>query len=85
MPIPSAVQDLVADAQTWRRDIHQNPELLYDVELTAKYVADRLSAFGCDEVKTSIGRTGVVGVIRGAKGAKRARDRTPRRHGRAAD
>ncbi|MGA8583975.1 MAG: M20 aminoacylase family protein [Roseiarcus sp.] len=69
MPIPPAVQHLVADAQIWRRDIHQNPELLYDVELTAKYVADRLSAFGCDEVKTSIGRTGVVGVIRGAKGA----------------
>ena len=68
MPIPSAVQDLVADAQTWRREIHQNPELLYDVELTAKYVADRLTAFGCDEVQTSIGRTGVVGVIRGARG-----------------
>jgi amidohydrolase len=73
MPIASAVQDLVADAQTWRRDIHQNPELLYDVELTASYVADRLAAFGCDEVVTSIGRTGVVGVIRGAKGkSKRA-------------
>jgi amidohydrolase len=68
MPIPPAVQDLVADAQTWRREIHQNPELLYDVELTAKYVADRLTAFGCDEVQTSIGRTGVVGVIRGARG-----------------
>jgi amidohydrolase len=70
MPIPSAVQDLVPDAQTWRRDIHQNPELLYDVERTAKYVADRLTAFGCDEVKTAIGRTGVVGVIRGAKGGR---------------
>jgi len=69
MPIPSAVHDLVPEAQTWRREIHQNPELLYDVELTAKYVADRLSAFGCDEVQTSIGRTGVVGVIRGAKGS----------------
>jgi amidohydrolase len=68
MPIPPAVQELVADAQTWRREIHQNPELLYDVELTAKYVADRLTAFGCDEVQTSIGRTGVVGVIRGARG-----------------
>jgi len=68
MPISAAVQDLVEDAQTWRRHIHQNPELLYDVELTARYVADRLSAFGCDEVETSIGRTGVVGVIRGAKG-----------------
>jgi amidohydrolase len=69
MPIPSAIENLVADAQTWRREIHQNPELLYDVHLTAKYVADRLVAFGCDEVKTSIGRTGVVGVIRGAKGS----------------
>ena len=55
--------------RAWRRDIHQNPELLYDVERTARYVADRLTAFGCDEVKTSIGRTGVVGVIRGAKGS----------------
>jgi amidohydrolase len=69
MPIHQAVQDFVPDAQTWRREIHQNPELLYDVELTAQYVADRLNAFGCDEVKTSIGRTGVVGVIRGRKGS----------------
>jgi len=69
MPIPSAIEDLVPDARTWRREIHQNPELLYDVDLTAKYVADRLRAFGCDAVATSVGRTGVVGVIRGAKGS----------------
>jgi amidohydrolase len=68
MPIRSTIKDLVPDVQTWRREIHQNPELLYDVEETAKFVADRLRAFGCDEVKTAIGRTGVVGVIRGAKG-----------------
>jgi len=69
MPIRSAINDLVPDAQAWRREIHQNPELMYDVEGTAKFVADRLRAFGCDEVKTAIGRTGVVGVIRGAKGS----------------
>jgi hippurate hydrolase len=68
MPIHQALQNFVPDAQTWRREIHQNPELLYDVELTAKYVADRLNAIGCDEVQTSIGRTGVVGVIRGGTG-----------------
>ena len=68
MPIRPAINDIVPDAQTWRREIHQNPELLYDVEETARFVADRLRAFGCDEVKTSIGRTGVVGVIEGAKG-----------------
>jgi amidohydrolase len=71
MPIDPAVKDLVADAQTWRREIHQNPGLLYDVEATAQFVAERLRAFGCDEVVTSIGRTGVVGVIRGAKGGSR--------------
>ena len=70
MPIRSAINDLVPDAQAWRREIHQNPELMYDVEGTAKFVADRLRAFGCDEVKTAIGRTGVVGVIRGAKGSR---------------
>ena len=69
MPIHPAIKDIVPDAQSWRREIHQNPELLYDVEETAKFVADRLRAFGCDEVKTSIGRTGVVGVIQGAKGS----------------
>jgi hippurate hydrolase len=69
MPIRSAIKDLVPDAQAWRREIHQNPGLLYDVEATAELVADRLRAFGCDEVKTAIGRTGVVGVINGAKGS----------------
>ena len=69
MPIRSAINDLVPEVRTWRRELHQNPELMYDVQETAKFVADRLRAFGCDEVKTAIGRTGVVGVIRGAKGS----------------
>jgi len=33
--------------------------------ITAAFVAEQLKAFGCDEVVTGIGRTGVVGVIRG--------------------
>jgi amidohydrolase len=69
MPIRSDVNDLVPEVRTWRRELHQNPELMYDVEETAKFVAERLRAFGCDEVKTAIGRTGVVGVIRGARGS----------------
>jgi hippurate hydrolase len=69
MPIRPAITGLVPDVQTWRREIHQRPELMYDVESTAQFVADRLRAVGCDEVKTGIGRTGVVGVIRGAKGS----------------
>lgn len=68
MPISAAINNLVPEVRTWRRELHQNPEIMYDVEETAKFVAERLRAFGCDEVKTAIGRTGVVGVIRGAKG-----------------
>jgi amidohydrolase len=71
MPIVNRVADLQPDIQAWRRDIHQNPELLYDVHRTAAFVADRLREFGCDEVATGLGVTGVVGVIRGRKPAGR--------------
>jgi hippurate hydrolase len=69
MPIVNRVADLQPDIQAWRRDIHQHPELLYDVHRTAAFVADRLREFGCDEVATGLGRTGVVGVIKGRKPA----------------
>src|SRR5256885_9424415 len=69
MPIVNRVADLQPDIQAWRRDIHQHPELLYDVHRTAALVADRLREFGCDEVVTGLGRTGVVGVIKGDKPA----------------
>jgi amidohydrolase len=69
MPIVNRIADLHGEITAWRRDIHAHPELLYDVHRTAGTVADKLKSFGCDEVVTGIGRTGVVGVIRGAKGA----------------
>jgi amidohydrolase len=69
MPIVNRVADLQPDIQAWRRDIHQHPELLYDVHRTAAFVADRLKEFGCDEVATGLGKTGVVGVIKGRKPA----------------
>src|SRR5438105_11967717 len=65
MPIVNRVADVQPGVQAWRRDIHENPELLYDVHRTAAFVADRLREFGCDEVTTGLGRTGVVGVIKG--------------------
>ncbi len=65
MPIINAVAALHEDVTAWRRDLHENPELQYDVHRTAAIVAEKLKAFGCDEVVTGIGKTGVVGVIRG--------------------
>jgi amidohydrolase len=68
MPIVNRVADLHDEITAWRRDLHAHPELLYDVHRTAATVAEKLKAFGCDEVVSGIGRTGVVGVIRGGKG-----------------
>src|ERR1700738_1889771 len=69
MPIVNRVADLQTDIQAWRRDIHEHPELQYDVHRTAAFVTERLREFGCDEVVTGLGRTGVVGVIKGRKPA----------------
>jgi amidohydrolase len=68
MPIVNRIADQHREITEWRRDFHAHPELLFDVHRTASSVADKLKAFGCDEVVTGIGRTGVVGVIRGWKG-----------------
>jgi amidohydrolase len=69
MPIINRVADLHPEITAWRHDLHAHPELMFDVHRTAGSVAEKLKSFGCDEVVTGIGRTGVVGVIRGRKGA----------------
>jgi hippurate hydrolase len=65
MPIVNRFHDFADEIAAWRRDFHENPEILYDVHRTAGVVAEKLKAFGVDEVVTGIGRTGVVGIIRG--------------------
>src|SRR3981189_625344 len=67
MPILNRLSDLHAEITAWRRDIHAHPELQYDVQRTAATVAEKLQAFGCDEVVSGTGRTRVVGGIRGQK------------------
>src|SRR3954449_4262851 len=65
MPIINRIADMQAEVAAWRRDIHAHPEILFDVHRTAASVAEKLKAFGCDQVVTGIGKTGVVGVICG--------------------
>src|SRR5690625_415119 len=65
MAIENWIATQLPDLTEFRRDLHQNPELLYDVHRTASRVADALRAAGVDEVHEGIGRTGVVGIIRG--------------------
>ncbi|HLL27709.1 MAG TPA: M20 aminoacylase family protein [Xanthobacteraceae bacterium] len=69
MPVLNRIADRADEIAEWRHDFHQHPELLYEVHRTAAEVAGKLKSFGCDEVVPGIGRTGVVGVIRGKKHA----------------
>ncbi|MEH6388896.1 amidohydrolase [Pseudomonas profundi] len=51
---------------TWRRDIHQHPELGGQETRTAALVAEHLRELGM-EVQTEVGRTGVVGILKGGQ------------------
>ena len=65
MPTKNRFAELLPDITAWRRDLHAHPEILFETHRTAGIVAEKLAAFGCEEVATGIGRTGVVGVIKG--------------------
>lgn len=53
-----------------RRDLHRHPELAHQEHRTAGIVAERLRELGLDQVRTGVGRTGVVGVLKGAQGGR---------------
>ena len=65
MPVKNRFSEMLPEIIEWRRDIHENPEILFETHRTAAIVAEKLQDFGCEEVVTGIGRTGVVGVIKG--------------------
>ncbi|MCX8999218.1 M20 family metallopeptidase [Rhizobiaceae bacterium BDR2-2] len=69
MPILNRAAELQTEVTEWRRHLHENPEILYDVTGTAAFVAGKLQEFGVDEIVTGIGRTGVVGIINGRGGS----------------
>ena len=68
MQLVADVVSMKDEVAAWRRTLHADPELLFDVHNTAAFVADKLRSFGCDEVVTGIGKTGVVGIIHGRPG-----------------
>ncbi|MBN2905538.1 MAG: amidohydrolase [Rhodobacteraceae bacterium] len=70
MPVKNRFAELHDEITAWRRDLHEHPELMYDLPRTSAFVAEKLREFGCDEVVEGIGRTGVVGVIKGKSDSK---------------
>jgi amidohydrolase len=67
--IEAATNNIESKCIEWRRDIHQNPELGNNEFRTAKKIADHLSSLGI-EVKENVGKTGVVGILKGSKSGK---------------
>ena len=64
MRLKKELRELHDDMISWRHQIHQNPEIAYEEEKTAEFVAKKLEDFGI-VVHRGLGKTGVVGVIDG--------------------
>lgn len=68
-PLSAAAAGLADRLVAWRRDLHRRPELGFEEHRTAAFVESVLRDLGVDEIRTGVGRTGVVGVLRPAAGA----------------
>jgi len=64
--IDTATGRIMEKVISWRRHLHQYPELSNRETKTAKYVEDHLRKLGI-EVRTGIARTGVVGILKGSQ------------------
>ena len=70
MKIPDSISAIVGPIRAIRRDIHAHPELKFEENRTAEIVSSALRSFGIDEIHTGLGKTGVVGILRGRPGSK---------------
>ena len=61
----SHITQFVPELTALRRDLHAHPELGFEERYTSRRVQTALEVCGVDEIHTGIGKTGVVGVIRG--------------------
>ncbi len=65
MPVLNRIADFADDMKTWRRHLHQYPELKFDCHQTAAFVVERLLEFGVDEIHQGIAKSGLVAIING--------------------
>lgn len=65
MPVINRIAGLADEMKTWRRHLHQNPELGFECHQTAAFVVARLKEFGITEIHTGIAKTGLVALIHG--------------------
>ncbi len=71
MTVINSIADRADELKGWRRELHQHPEICYEEVWTSDFVAAKLESFGI-EVHRGMGKTGVVGVLRGNGDSDRA-------------
>jgi len=64
--IDTRLTQVMPKVVAWRRDIHEHPELSFEEKRTSALVEKHLRALGL-EVRAPVGKTGVVGILRGGK------------------
>ena len=64
MAVINSIADRHDDMRGWRHLLHAHPEIAYEEVWTSDFIADKLASFGI-EVHRGMGKTGVVGVLRG--------------------
>ncbi|MCL1833942.1 MAG: hypothetical protein FWG49_05500, partial [Leptospirales bacterium] len=54
----------------WRRHLHANPELLFDLPQTEAFIVQKLKEIGVEKIQQGVGKHGVVALIEGKKPGK---------------
>ncbi|KXF74770.1 amidohydrolase [Paramesorhizobium deserti] len=67
MPILPKIAEYAEELTAIRRDFHEHPEIGFEEVRTSGIVTELLRKWGIDEVHTGLGKTGVIGVIKGRK------------------
>lgn len=65
MNILPTIADSLPELEDIFRDLHAHPEIGFTEVRTSGIVAEKLRSYGVDEVHEGLGKTGVVGIIRG--------------------
>jgi amidohydrolase len=65
MPVINSIAAMEPEMREWRRWLHRNPELQFDLPKTAAFVADKLRSFGITEIHEGIATSGIVAIIEG--------------------
>jgi hippurate hydrolase len=71
MPIINRISDFHPDMTEWRHALHAHPEICFEEVWTGDFIAEKLRSFGI-EVTRGLGKTGVVGMLKGQGNSPRA-------------